>query len=120
MCVCGDSGEESAVVGEGGEGSASEGEPAGGPPAEAGGAAAEGRETPSPAGGKAEAKIGEEQGQNLQTARLNLDLKSQSQKSAGTSNEKHKSIIIHFKTEINNKDKLLNKPELLSVASMLS
>lgn len=83
LCVCGGSGEESAVVGEGGEGSASEGEPAGGPQAEAGGAAAEGRETPSPAGGKAEAKIGEEQGQNLQTARLNLDLKSQSQKSAG-------------------------------------
>lgn len=83
LCVCGGSGEESAVVGEGGEGSAPEGEPAGGPQAEAGGAAAEGRETPSPAGGKAEAKIGEEQGQNLQTARLNLDLKSQSQKSAG-------------------------------------
>lgn len=65
IVVCGGSGEESAVVGEGGEGSASEGEPAGGPPTEAGGAAAEGRETPHPPGGEAETKTGKEQGQNL-------------------------------------------------------
>lgn len=60
--LCGRSGEEGPVAGEGREGEAPEGEPAGGPPEEAGGAAAEGREAPDAAGGEAEAEAGEEQG----------------------------------------------------------
>lgn len=62
------------MVGEGGEGSASEGEPAGGAQTEAGGAEAEGGETQSPAGGEAEAKTGEEQGQKRRLGRSTATL----------------------------------------------
>lgn len=50
------------MAGEGGQGPASAGEPAGGAPEEAGGAAAEDRETPSSAGGETETETREEQG----------------------------------------------------------
>lgn len=68
LFLCGCSGEEGPVAGERGQGPTSEGKPAGGPPEEAGGAEAEGREASRSAGGEAETKTREEQGQKTHLA----------------------------------------------------
>lgn len=53
------------MAGEGGKGTAGSGTAAGGAEEEAGGAAAEGRETPCRAGGQTETETGEEQGEEV-------------------------------------------------------